>query len=80
MDPSKNVHVPYRKSKLTLLLKDAFELKSNKHCKTTIIANVAPSVADLVMSKNTLRFIVPIKIQANKKVNTDHLDEDKDSP
>lgn len=62
LNPNKVHHIPYRNSKLTLLLKDAFELKSNKHCKTTIIANVAPGVADLTMTKNTLRFIVPIKI------------------
>ena len=26
-------HVPYRQSKLTLLLKDAFEVESRRHCK-----------------------------------------------
>lgn len=79
-DPTKNYHIPYRNSKLTLLLKDAFELKSNKHCKTTIIANVAPSVADLSMTKNTLRFVVPIKVGAKEKVQTQHLDIDPANP
>ena len=73
LNPDKNYHIPYRNSKLTLILKDSFELMSNKHCKTTIIANVAPSVSDLAMTKNTLRFVAPIKIGAKEKVQTDHL-------
>ena len=64
-----SVHVPYRSSKLTLLLKDSFELQSNKHCKTVIFANVAPGIGDLSMTKNTLRFITPIKVGNKKKIN-----------
>ena len=79
-DPTKKTHIPYRNSKLTLLLKEAFELASNKKCKTTIVACVAPSVADLTMSKNTLRFIVPIKIASKAKANTEHLEYDAKSP
>jgi kinesin family member 2/24 len=79
-DPNKKTHIPYRNSKLTLLLKDAFELNSKKNCKTTIIACVAPSVADLTMTKNTLRFIVPIKIAAKAKANTDHLEYEANNP
>lgn len=73
------MHIPYRNSKLTLLLKDSFELFSNKHCKTVIIANVGPSVSDLAMTKNTLRFITPIKIGAKQKTGKTHVD-DPDSP
>jgi len=57
-----SIHIPYRNSKLTLLLKESFELMSNKHSKTVIIANVGPSVSDLAMTKNTLRFVTPIKV------------------
>jgi kinesin family protein 2/24 len=64
-----HVHIPYRNTKLTLLLKDTFELFSNKHSKAVIIANVGPSFSDLMMTKNTLRFIQPIKIGASQKVN-----------
>lgn len=59
-----HVHIPYRNSTLTLLLKQSFELFSKKHSKTVIIANVAPSCSDLSMTKNTLRFVGPIKIGA----------------
>ena len=62
-------HVPYRNSKLTLLLKDAFEMESRKLCKTVVIANVAPSVIDISMSLNTLRYVAPLKIgQMKEKV------------
>ena len=64
INPGNNYHIPYRNSKLTLLLKESFELMSNKLCKTVIIANVAPGVSDLAMTKNTLRFIAPIRVGA----------------
>jgi len=63
-----HVHIPYRNSKLTLLLKESFELLSNKHSKTVVIANVAPGVSDLAMTKNTLRFVTPIKVGAKQKI------------
>ena len=77
-------HVPYRLSKLSLLLKDAFEVESKKLCKTVVIANVAPTVADISMSLNTLRYVTPLKIgQTNLekvKINPDnpaHWDNEK---
>ena len=64
----KYYHVPYRLSKLTLLLKDAFEVESRRLCKTVVIANVAPSVADCAMTLNTLRYVTPLKIgQTNRE-------------
>jgi hypothetical protein len=68
MNPSKSYHIPYRNTKLTLVLKDSLELKSYKLCKTTIIANVGPSISDVGQTKNTLRYITPIKITQNEKV------------
>ena len=56
LDPSTHVHIPYRQSKLSLLLKDAFELESYKLSRTVVIANVAPSVLDTAMTLNTLRY------------------------
>ena len=64
----KYYHVPFRQSRLTLLLKDAFEVESHRLCKTVIIACVSPSCADAAMSMNTLRYVTPIKIgQFNKE-------------
>ena len=80
MSPEKKLHIPYRNSKLTLLLKDSFELESTKQCKTVIIANVSTSVTDVAMTKNTLRFIVPIKVGGALKKNIDHLQPNENSP
>ena len=61
-------HVPYRLSKLSLLLKDAFEVESRKLCKTVVIANVAPTLVDTSQSLNTLRYVTPLKIgQSNRE-------------
>jgi kinesin family protein 2/24 len=80
MDPKKKLHIPYRNSCLTLLLKDSFELQSTKQCKTVIIANVSPSVTDIQMTKNTLRFIVPIKVGGSLKRSVEHLLPNENSP
>ena len=62
MDMDKYYHIPYRQSKLTLLLKDAFEVESRRICKTVFIACVSPSCADSAMTMNTLRYVAPIKV------------------
>eukprot|EP00088_Acartia_fossae_P062825 TRINITY_DN7613_c0_g1_i3.p1 TRINITY_DN7613_c0_g1~~TRINITY_DN7613_c0_g1_i3.p1 ORF type:complete len:671 (-),score=211.19 TRINITY_DN7613_c0_g1_i3:64-2076(-) len=61
VDTEKHYHIPFRQSKLTLLLKDAFELESHKICRTIVFANVSPTIADTSMTLNTLRYVAPIK-------------------
>ena len=61
-------------------MKDSLELTSNKHCKTTIIANISPSVSDIVQTKNTLRYITPIKIGASEKVKSTIKENDEKNP
>ncbi|KAJ3092820.1 hypothetical protein HK100_006836 [Physocladia obscura] len=60
---TKHVHVPYRNSRLTLLLKTAFELSSTRACRTVVIATLNPSVLDTGHSLNTLRYISPLKVE-----------------
>ncbi|KAI8621369.1 P-loop containing nucleoside triphosphate hydrolase protein [Chytriomyces sp. MP71] len=60
---TKHVHIPYRNSKLTILLKAAFELASDRACKTVVIATLNPSILDTNHSLNTLRYISPLKVQ-----------------
>ena len=68
-NPDTFYHVPYRLSKLTLLLKDAFELESKRLAKTVVIANLSSSCADVAASLNTLKYVAPIKIgQTREKV------------
>lgn len=80
MNQDTKVHIPYRNSKLTMILKDSFELASSTHCKTVIIANVGPSVSDQAMTKNTLRFITPIKVGAKQKADTRLLEVNPSNP
>jgi len=54
-DLTRHFHIPFRQSRLTLLLKDAFELESHKICRTVVFANLAPTIADTAMTLNTLR-------------------------
>eukprot|EP00158_Paraphelidium_tribonemae_P004326 Partr_v1_DN26692_c1_g1_i2_m69113 putative Kinesin family member len=54
--PSSMVHIPYRGSKLTLMLKEAFELTSIQPCHTVFIANVSPLLEDVSATINTLRY------------------------
>ncbi|KAG9140540.1 hypothetical protein Leryth_016047 [Lithospermum erythrorhizon] len=64
----KQRHVPYRDSRLTFLLQDSLGGNS----KTTIIANVSPSVCSAGETLSTLKFAQRAKlIQNNAKVNED---------
>ena len=67
-NPSKFYHVPYRQSKLTLLLKDALELTVKKASRTVVLANLSPSCADLKASVSTLKFASSIRIGNNQKL------------
>merc|ERR1740122_296821 len=57
----KNVHVPYRKSKLTMLLKDVFDASSPRICTTVVLACVTPWAKDVSHSANTLKYAAPLR-------------------
>ncbi|CAL5061403.1 unnamed protein product [Urochloa decumbens] len=64
----RNRHVPYRDSRLTFLLQDSLGGNS----KTTIVANVSPSICSSSETLSTLKFAQRAKlIQNNAKVNED---------
>ncbi|KAE8731019.1 Phragmoplast orienting kinesin-1 [Hibiscus syriacus] len=68
MAHGKHRHVPYRDSRLTFLLQDSLGGNS----KTTIIANVTPSICAANETLSTLKFAQRAKlIQNNAKVNED---------
>lgn len=54
-------HVPYRASKLTLVLKDSF---TNKSSRTVMIVNVSPSASSADHTLNTLRYADRVKERA----------------
>lgn len=55
---AKAAHIPYRRSKLTMLLKDTFEEGSNGRC--SVIAHLAPTRSQLKHSINTMKFVTSI--------------------
>jgi kinesin family protein 2/24 len=61
-----NVHVPFRSSVLTKVLKHVFDVKGDRYCKTAILACIKPNAADAVPSKNTLRYAELLRVPAPK--------------
>lgn len=49
-------HIPFRSSKLTLALKEAFDLYSRQPTHTLLIATASPDVVDVAATLNTLRY------------------------
>ncbi|KAI8811079.1 P-loop containing nucleoside triphosphate hydrolase protein [Cladochytrium replicatum] len=68
-----HIHVPYRSSSLTKVLKASFELSTPRPCRTVIIACVSPGVLDAAQSTNTLRYIAPLKVAVPSPPNPDPL-------
>ncbi len=66
---SKKIHVSYRESKMTFLLRDSLGGNS----KTVIVANVSPSSQNLSESSSTLEFAKRAKLIKNKAI----INEDK---
>lgn len=52
----KHVHIPFRGSKLTQVLKSAFDVGRTGTVKTIVVACIAPGILDVGHSKNTLRY------------------------
>jgi kinesin family protein 2/24 len=72
----KHVHIPFRQSKLTLLLRDSFELVVQRKTKTAMIACVSPLLRDARHTYNTLRYaaLLYVSPKANVVVRQDSRD------
>jgi kinesin family protein 2/24 len=56
------VHVPYRRSKLTMLMKDVFDIGCKRLCSTVVLAHVSPLARDVKHSSNTLQYAAPLRV------------------
>lgn len=65
---TQHLHIPYRRSPLTLLLRDCFEIAVRRPTKTAIIACVSPLLRDARHSINTLRYASLLAVTPPAKV------------
>jgi len=66
-DGRTEVHVPYRRSKLTLLMKDVFDISCRRMCSTVVLAHVSPLARDVKHSTNTLQYAAPLRVSARSR-------------
>lgn len=65
---TQHLHIPYRRSPLTLLLRDCFELAVRRPTKTVMIACVSPLLRDSRHTINTLRYASLLAVTPPAKV------------
>merc|ERR1719183_853433 len=56
-----HTHVPYRRSKLTHLLKDVFDIGCPRLSATVVIATLSPLAANAAQTANTLKYACPFR-------------------
>ena len=74
---ARSVHIPYRRAKLTQVMKDVFDVASPRLCATVVLACVAPTARDVDHSKNTLSYAAPLKVAVEA---APHLQRDDRDP
>ncbi|EZF19729.1 hypothetical protein H112_05315 [Trichophyton rubrum D6] len=63
---SKHVHIPFRNTTLTKVLKHVFDVNSHRSCKTAVVACVSPSAIDVNQGKSSLRYAEMLRVQVPK--------------
>ena len=71
-----SVHVPYRRSKLTLLMKDVFDIGCARMCSTVVLAHVSPLAGDVKHTGNTVNYSAPLRVAVNDKKRMERDDAD----
>jgi len=56
------VFVPYRRTKLTLLMKDVFDISCSRLCSTVVLSCVSPLAKDAPHTLNTLGYAAPLRV------------------
>lgn len=57
-----NQHIPWRSSKLTMVLRGAFEQSPARSSKLIVLACISPSVIDSEDTMGTLKYITPFQV------------------
>lgn len=74
------IHVPYRRNKLTLLMKDVFDIGCKRLCSTVVIANCSPLVSDIGHTKNTVKYAAPLRVAVSSPSRQENLELDVFDP
>jgi kinesin family protein 2/24 len=74
------VHVPYRRSKLTLLMKDVFDISCRRLCSTVVLAHVSPIARDVKHSTSTLQYAAPLRVSVRSKPKGSKYETDSRDP
>lgn len=70
-------HIPFRNNKLTLLIKDIFDVSCSRLCSTVVIATCSPLVSDISHTKNTVKYAAPLRVavaESTKNLEVDGFD------
>nr|CCC92964.1 unnamed protein product [Trypanosoma congolense IL3000] len=70
-----HLHIPFRRSPLTLLLRDCFEIAVRRPTKTVVIACVSPLLRDSRHTINTLRYASLLAVTVPTRVVADDPDD-----
>ena len=75
--------VPYRRSKLTVFLKDIFDIGCTRLCSTVVIAACSPLASDAAHTGSTLKYAAPLRVammEEKKNGRTQKLQKDVMDP
>ncbi|KAG8338972.1 Microtubule binding Kinesin motor domain [Trypanosoma vivax] len=72
---SAHLHIPFRRSPLTLLLRDCFEIAVKRPTKTVVIACVSPLLRDSRHTINTLRYASLLAVSLPPRIIADDPDD-----
>ncbi|ORC91985.1 putative MCAK-like kinesin [Trypanosoma theileri] len=70
-----HLHIPFRRSPLTLLLRDCFEIAVKRPTKTVVIACISPLLRDARHTFNTLRYASLLAVSPPARVVADDPDD-----
>ncbi|CBH14492.1 Kinesin-13 6, putative [Trypanosoma equiperdum] len=70
-----HLHIPFRRSPLTLLLRDCFEIAVKRPTKTVVIACVSPLLRDSRHTINTLRYASLLAVTVPARIVADDPDD-----
>jgi len=74
------MHVPYRRNKLTLLMKDVFDIGCSRLCSTVVIAACSPLASDIDHTSSTVKYAAPLRVAVSASSRQNNLELDVHDP